>query len=192
MSLAYDLEADLRALEAMAANLTPYLYEKELFGTITSTLPRLTIGGILLRLHRLEALREHLDHNQAQRLRDARLNFEQARSEWAVHYEGKISQELGSRLRSFESYLEEYNSNSREGHDNYPIQATRRTILHHLQAEAQARNIWDEELADQLRQCDKHLREVSGGEHFIWAAILEPVYPSPPYWWLYSEPIDHS
>ena len=81
----YDPEPDLRALEAMASNLTPYLYEKELYGMLAQNLPRLTVGGLLLRLYRLRGVEPELSEGQQRRLHDAALNFEQLRSEWMVH-----------------------------------------------------------------------------------------------------------
>lgn len=58
---AVDLAQDVRVVAAMAEHLTPYIYEGELYGMLSDpSLPRLTIGGMPMRLARLNALRDQL------------------------------------------------------------------------------------------------------------------------------------
>lgn len=188
--MSYDIDADLKALEAMASNLTPYLYEAELYGTLSRNLPKLTVGGLLLRLYRLEGLEDSLSEDQEVRLKDARLNFEQLRSEWMVHYEGKIQQEIRARLRNFAAFMEEYAANSKQAAGAYPVEATRRTIIHHLVREAKHLDLWEEDFADELGRLDVRLQAALDLDNprFIWDDALQPIYPIEPFWWLYSTP----
>jgi len=190
--MAYDPETDLRVLEAMAASLTPYLYEKELYGVMAQNLPRLTVGGLLLRLYRLSSLQESLDGDQEKRFRDSRINFEQLRSEWAVHYESKIQQEINARLNGIANFLSDYASDPTAARGGYPNEATQRTIIYHLQVEAMSLDIWDEDYEKRLAPLDKRLQAAlkDSEKKFIWDDELAPVYPEDPFWWLYGVPTD--
>ena len=190
--MAYDPETDLRVLEAMAANLTPYLYENELYGMLAQNLPRLTVGGLLFRLYRLRALEEKLDSGQLERLRDSHINFEQLRSEWMVHYEGKITQEIGARLNSLSNFLSDYAADPSAARGAYPNEATQRTIVYHLQIEATALDIWDEDLEKRLAPLDRRLQAAlkNSPKKFLWDDELAEVYPEDPFWWLYGVPSD--
>src|SRR5579871_2702207 len=50
-AIRYDLDRDVRTVEQMAARLTPYVYESELYGLMPGDLPKLTVGGLLMRLN---------------------------------------------------------------------------------------------------------------------------------------------
>ncbi len=186
----YDPAFDLRALEAMASNLTPYLYEKDLYGVISNDLPRLTVGGLLMRLHRLEGLQDKLSEEQRQRLHDARLNFEQLRSEWRSHYEDKIGQELHARLNNLSAFLEDYTDDQQRARSAYPAEATHRIIIEQLRREAQELEIWEEEFEDKLTRLDRRLRGIleRNGKTFVPPDGLQEVYPEEQYWWLYAYP----
>ena len=110
--LAFNLERDLRVLAAMASSLTPYLYEDELYGYLAGNLPKLTLGGLLLRLHRLTCLEDMLSAEQQTLLHDARINLEAERADWAVHFEGKIKHELRARLEALELFVRECDTNA--------------------------------------------------------------------------------
>ncbi len=187
--MSYDPEQDLRALEAMAANLTPYLYESEIFGALSNSLPKLTVGGILLRRYRLMQLSESLDHQQQQRLHDALLNFEQQRSEWMVHYEEKLQQEAQARLRNLQAFNQDYQRDWRQVRDNHLTVASNRTIVYHVHVEAETYNAWEPSLHETLNRVDRGLGEMleQGGE-FVWDAALQPLYPAETFWWLYGKP----
>jgi hypothetical protein len=189
MGMEYDPDPDLRALEAMVANLTPYLYEEALYGTLAPNLPKLTVGALLLRLQRLQGLGDSLSAPQWERLNQAQRRFEAERYEWLNHYKGKIEKELTSRLRSIRAFSSDYSDDPSKGRDNYLPVAAERTIVHYLQAEAKTQGVWSEEWASELRQVDMKLRGSLGDEQgFIWAERLQTLYPAEDFWWLYSYP----
>ena len=186
----YNSETDLRELEAMASHLTPYLYQDDLYGMMSNNLPRLTVGGLLLRLLRLEG--QQLSEAQQKRVAEARSRFEELRKEWAAHYDGKVQKEIAVRLRSFSAFLDEADDSPGGARGNYPAEATRRTIITHLRDEAEQRNLWTEEYAADLQRVDRRLQAVldRSQEKFIWADELQPIYPKDRFWWLYALPAE--
>jgi len=186
--LAFDLERDVRTLSAMASSLTPYLYEAEVFGHLDSDMPRLTLGGLLLRLHRLTSIENLLDVDQQNLVHDARLNFEAERAKWAVHYENKILQELRARLTALEQFLHECGEKRAGCAADYPVQAEKRTMIHHLAHEAARLNILPDDLAAHLKLLDQKLRQLltEDGSEFVTDERLSVAYPRSTYWWMYS------
>ena len=185
-TLAFDLARDVRVLAAMASNLTPYLYEQETYGYLSGDLPRLTLGGLLLRLHRLSYLENELDADQQNLVQDARINFEAEQSEWAVHYEAKLQEELRQRIDALDRYLQECGDNGQGCAAEYPSQAEKRTMIEHLRDEAERRDVLTEELRARLKQVDARLQRVLHEGDFIMDDILTSAYPPEKFWWLYG------
>jgi hypothetical protein len=185
-TLAFNLERDLRVLSAMASSLTPYLYEDEMFGYLAGDLPKLTLGGLLLRLYRLSRLDDVLDADQQTLVQDARINFEAECSKWAAHYEKKLQHELLSRLKAFDYYLEECLEDPRSAAAGYPIQAEKRTMIEHLRAEAEEHAVISDEIENRLRLSDQRLRRLFRDGEFISDERLKQVYPREHFWWLYG------
>ncbi|MBN1203269.1 MAG: hypothetical protein JXJ20_15585 [Anaerolineae bacterium] len=185
-TLAFNLEHDVQALAAMASNLTPYLYEKEMYGYLSNDLPKLTLGGLLLRLYRLSHLEESLNAEQQNLVQNARINFEAAASEWAVHYEGKLQHELQVRIDVLSRFLNECGDDLQSCAAYYPVQAEKRTMIEHLRDEAREHDCLSEELDAQLQQVDNRLRRTVDDGDFIFDDRLQDVYPRSRFWWLYA------
>ena len=185
-TLAFDLDRDLRALAAMASNLTPYLYEDEMYGYLSGDLPNLTLGGLLLRLYRLSQLEDLLDADQQNVLQDARINFEAECSKWAVHYESKLQHELHTRLDAFERFLNECGDDLQSCSANYPIQAEKRTMIEHLVDELRELDALPEEIEGRIRHIDQKLRRLLKEGGFITDERLKAVYPKDRFWWMYG------
>lgn len=190
-TLAYDLARDVTVVAAMAAHLTPYLYEDELYGPLAGDLPRLTVGGLLLRLHRLTRLTDSLSTEQQASVQAARANFEAERAQWAVHYEKKLVQELNARLRALEQFMAECTEKIRGCAASYPSQAEKRTIIAHLVAEATARDCLSDTTPARLAQLDQRVRTLfESGDFLINDDRLQVVYPAEEFWWLYGHLIE--
>jgi hypothetical protein len=185
-SLAFDLERDVRVLSAMASNLTPYLYEQEIFAYLGSDLPELTLGGLLMRLYRLSRLEDVLTTEQQNLVQDARLNFEAERSKWAVHYENKIQRELESRTSALLRFLDECLEDRTGCTANYPVQAEKRIMIEHLRSEAQEHDSLSDEQDNEVRATDQKLRRLFESGDFITDQRLTGVYPQERFWWLYG------
>jgi hypothetical protein len=184
--LTFDLEHDLRALSAMASHLTPYLYESEMYGQISNDLPKLTLGGILLRLYRLTGLEQLLDADQQSILHDARINFEAEVSKWAVHYEAKLQHELKARIDALTLFLKECPEDLQTCGVNYPVQAENRTMIEHLADESKEHDVLSDDTLVMLHQADQRLRQLFHDGDFISDDRLKQVYAHNRFWWLYG------
>jgi hypothetical protein len=185
-SLAFNLEHDVRVLSAMASNLTPYLYEQEIFAYLGPDLPELTLGGLLMRLYRLGHLENILTTEQQNLVQDARLNFEAERSKWAVHYENKLQHELTSRIEALMRFVEECISDRTGCAVNYPVQAEKRIMIEHLRSEAREHDVLADEQDGEVKALDHKLRRLFTDGEFITDKRLLDVYPRESFWWLYG------
>lgn len=184
--LAFNLERDVRVLAAMASSLTPYLYEDELYGYLAGDLPKLTLGGLLLRLHRLTCLEDSLSAEQQTLLHDARINLEAERANWSVHFENKVKRELRARLEALELFVRECDEDAQPCVAYYPAQAEKRTIIHHLAEEASELKILEDDLRARIRQVDQKLHALLREGEFITDEVLKSAYPPDVFWWLYA------
>jgi hypothetical protein len=183
----FDLDRDVRAVDIMSERLKPYIYEDELYGVMPGDLPRLTIGGLLMRLHRLAAVKDMLTPAQQNQLQQAQERFEQMRTEWRVAYENKIKQELQSRTTSLEQFLNECSDNLRSCADNYPSAMEKRVIIEGLLQEAQNLGSFSSDLNTRITALDNKIhRYAQDTGVFIWDTRLTKAYPHDRYWFLYS------
>jgi hypothetical protein len=182
----FSIERDLKELQTMTAALVPYVYDDELYGRVGMNMPSLTIGAVLLRLHRLRALASRLTPEQLTILEQAEAQTESVRREWTSHFEKKLVREAEARLRDILTYLREAKESPRSGDNGYLLEAVRRTIVQELMdamPEAERRT----ELA-KAAEVDSGLRRSLFDSDFIWTKDLQSVYPASTYWWLYKRP----
>lgn len=182
----FDVDGDVRAVAAMAAALTPYIYENELYGAMLGSLPRLTVGGLLMRLHRLSAIRSSLTPAQQQTVAQAQAQFDQVRKEWAVAYEGKLQRELPVRVKTYSELIKDCSDDLRRCADIYPSEIEKRVIIEGLRAEAEKHHVLDAQVANQIQSLDATLRRFTMPADFIWDKRLEPAYPRDQYGYLYA------
>lgn len=182
----YNLDQNLDALTAMASNLTPYLYEDELFGHLGNKLPKLTVGGMLMRLYQLTHLRDELTGEQDQKLHDALMNLDAARNEWALHFEGKVLREIESRLGAIRWFLDDCMREPSSCAGGWRNEIEKRTIIEHLINEARRLDIYNNELKAEVAQVDNRLHAVHKTGDFVWDERLRDAYPPDEYWWLYG------
>jgi hypothetical protein len=184
------LERDLLFAEALAPDLKDYLLSSILYWQLSAShrneppLPKGTLGGLLIRLHRLAALEEALDAGQQERLANARRLAETSLEYWSAQAESKALAEIRSRLNIWEAYLADLEARPAASGAEYPTQAEGRTILSLLlnfahRAEAAAG------FAPHLDEADARLREMARPGGFVWNAALAPAFPQERFWWLY-------
>lgn len=190
----YSIERDLSEARALAENLIPYVYESELYGSTggmfgSGSMPRLTIGALLLRLHRLHALEDQLSASQKEQLRQVDALNEAAYKEWTIHYTDKLVQEGNSRLKVIEHFFGECDHEPRTCAASYPAEASRRTIIEEILKALDEHKAANSELTANARKTDSKLRRYAPpSDQFLWASALQPVYPRDEYWWLYALP----
>lgn len=186
----YNIDRDLSEAQAFADHLVPYVYENELYGSIggmfgSGSMPRLTVGGLLLRLHQLHALEDQLTPEQKAQLAAVDAKTASVRQEWSVHYDEKLVQEAISRLKMIERFFDECSDDPRTCAANYPPEAMRRTIA---QVIADTLAEPNPEISKLMSRVDMQLRRFAQPSDFIWASTLQPAYPPDVYWWLYAKP----
>ncbi|MEO8611013.1 MAG: hypothetical protein ABI690_24160 [Chloroflexota bacterium] len=182
----FSVERDLKELQTMAAALVPYVYEDELYGRVGMNMPSLTVGAVLLRLHRLRALASRLTPEQLSILEQAEAEMQTVRREWTSHFEKKLTREAEARMRDILTYLREAKESPRTGDNGYLLEAVRRTIVQEL-LDAMPDDARKSEIV-KAAEVDSGLRRSVFDSDFIWTKDLEPVYPAETYWWLYKRP----
>jgi hypothetical protein len=183
----YSIDLDLKELKAMVDNLVPYIYEDTLYGNINTDSARLTPGSILLRLHRLSALRGQMNEAQAAQYDKLNAQNEAVRKEWGVAYGKKMIKEAEARLRDLEIYMKECKEDPKLCANAYNPEALRRTIVAELIANLPG-DVDQSTLKTSVSSVDSGLRRNIREAPFIWAQALQPVYPQSSFWWLYGRP----
>ena len=172
------IKTDTVYLEAGIPELGDYLLSKELYWPISArgyTLPRLTIGGLLLAQARLEARRERIGSLVAQ--------LDGVRSKWRVAWETKAGREVGARMRLWSNYLADYRHEPESHADAYLHEVRYRVMLHLLLAELPMPPAEQESIS----QLDDMLRTKLITGNFIWEAELGAGFPRAVYWYLYGK-----
>lgn len=189
----YSIDRDLTEAKSMADHLIPYVYGDQLYGSIggmfsTGATPSLTIGALLMRIHRLRGIESALTAEQRMKLTEIEARNEAVRSEWSVHYNEKMVSEANSRLHMIETFFAECAEDPRSCYSNYQPEAMRRTIVQDIDHELHRLHLSDNHLEMVIRRIDGQLHRYTSKGDFIWAEELQPAYPPEVYWWLYASP----
>lgn len=183
------LRQDLEILEAMAAEMDSYLKSEVLFWPMENgNMPRLTLGGYLMRQHRLLALRDLLTEEEAGRLDQAVEQFNAALVEKIVRLEQHANQELEARLRQWGEYLKDL---SRESSSSayYATAVEPRVMITALLNKLKLPPYrLEPRVTQQVTMYDNNLRRRWKSGEFIWPQEWQPAYPDSTYWWLYGHP----
>lgn len=192
MSAQYSLEKDLKELDKLTDSLEDYVRGKELYGNAGSAffsqLPALTLGAVLMRHYRLNALRHKLNDTQRTTLHQAGLRIDSVTGTWRVHTEEKLLWEANSRLDAMRPFFQECQSSPRQCVANYPTEASRRTIIQHVLDALERMGIESSDVIRKRKESDGLLRSMVVPCAFIWAEVLGTVYSPTEYWWLYHQP----
>ena len=186
------LRQDLLILAEMAHEMSSYIHSEVLFWPMGHAhMPRLTLGGYLLRQHRLVAL--HTLHSSAdqQKLRAAIEQFEAATHEWVVRVEQRGHKELEIRLRQWTEYLRDTRTDAAAKLPAYYATAVETraiiaAIITHLQTPPHRLQT---HIPQTVAMLDKQLRPRFQPGSFVWSESWQPAYPPTEYWWLYGAPL---
>jgi hypothetical protein len=185
------LVTDLTILEAMAAGMNDYLMSKTLWQTIQIGMPQLTLGGYLMRQHRLLALSDVLlNESERARLKEAVSQFDQALRGKETYFEQKAQRELDARLRQWSEYLRELEGEDAEGAAYYPSSVETRAMIAALIDKLQTDPYrLESDILSKIDLLDARLRQRWTGGEFVWPSEWQPAYPRDRYWWLYGRPM---
>jgi len=181
---------DLMILEEMAANMNAYLVSNAREWTIPrSNMPKLTIGGYLMRQQRLHALEEKLEAEDLARLGVATKRFDAALIEKVVRFESRAHQELHSRIGEWVAYLRDLGSRTTTEENYYAGIVDVRVVITCLIDQLQKRPYQLEMgVQEEIHGLDSNLRKRLTKHGFIWDLVWMPAYPEDKYWWLYGCP----
>lgn len=184
------LRRDLTILEAMASEMDDYLKSDVLFWQMMKgTLPKLTLGGYLMRQHRLLALRDLLDETEQTRLDTAVVRFNDALVEKVVRLEQKAERELGARVRQWGEYLKDLEWERNASVANYRSAVDTRAMIAALIGKMQtAPYRLNARFLNQTKMLDASLRRIWRRGEFVWPESWRPAYPEDEFWWLYGTP----
>lgn len=182
------LKQDLVILEVMAGLIDEYLRSDVLFYPTSRTdLPKVTLGGYLMRQYRLLQLRDLLDMEEQSRLHDAIGQYNSALEEKVVRFETKAHTELEARLRQWQEYLREVKRGVNIAY--YESAVDTRAMVEALVAQLRVPPYeLNEEIPRNLALLDRELSRVWERGDFVWPRAWKPAYPRDEYWWLYGHP----
>ncbi len=181
---------DLLILEEMAANMDAYLVSDAREWIIPrSNMPKLTIGGCLMRQRRLLALEEKLQDEDEARLRAAIELFEAALVEKVVRFETRAHQELHSRIGEWIGCLRDMGSQESSKVNYYAGIVDTRVVISCLIEQLQKRPYeLKQGVLNEMQELDQNLRGRLEDHAFVWDTVWQAAYPKETYWWLYGCP----
>ena len=181
---------DLLILEEMAANMDAYLVsDARQWNIPRSNMPKLTIGGYLMRQQRLLALEDRLRVEDPDRLRAAIKVFDDALVEKVVRFETRAHQELHTCIGAWVNCLRDLGSRSSTEVNYYAGIVDTRVVITSLIDQLQKEPyILESGVLEEIHDLDKNLRLRLTDHDFIWDMIWKPAYPQEKYWWLYGCP----
>jgi hypothetical protein len=186
------LKRDLSILTAMAQEMGTYLDSDVLFWHMSAAgMPALTLGGYLMREHRLLALEDQLSNEEGAELDATVIAFNNALSERIVRFEEKAHRELEARLRQWNEYLKDVERGVGTSKSNYATVAEVRAMIEALRSRLQLPPYeLDARLPQQITLLDNQLRRLWRPGEFVWPEEWVTAYPQAEYWWLYGKPRD--
>ncbi len=184
------LAHDLMILEEMAASMAAYLDSDVVDWTLPhANMPRLTIGGYLMRQKRLTALSSSLPEEGQRRLAASIKQFDEALKERVVRFEKRAHQELHMRIAEWIGFLRDLNRRARTEVNFYAGAVDTRIVIKELLDALQSPPYHLEAGAlDEMAVVDRLLESQLAEHAFVWDQFWEPAYPRDDYPWLYGCP----
>lgn len=181
---------DLHILAAMIAEMDAYLDSDATHWPMRQEgMPKLTIGGCLMRQDRLQVLRHHLlvdDQTSLDEVRDA---FNALLIERIVRFENRAHDELHARLREWTTYLRNTSSQKVREKGHYAHTADTRMVISALIDKLQVPPYrLNPQVAQDVAQMDTFLQAQWESGEFILLPVWREAYPPQKYWWLYGCP----
>lgn len=188
------LKDDLKILEIMAEEMEDYLDSSHIFFPLPGrgNVPLLTLGGYLMRQHRLLVLSESLLGKEEQtRLQAAITLFNESVAPKKTRYEAKAHRELEARVRQWDAYLDELDEDLFVSAAYYGTAVEARVLITDLFGELQRRDHQVQlHISERIGQLDEKLRIYWRPGEFVWPSEWKAAYPQAKYWWLYGKPIE--
>jgi hypothetical protein len=180
------LSKDLKIVEQIAADMADYLGREEIFlQVIREDELQPTIGGFLLRQHRLLTLADTLlDSTERLRLQTASQKFEETAAAQPGRFATKAQQELEVRVQQWDKALHDLLEEEAPSLAYYRSDIRFRAIVTALSRRLASVS---PALGQKVEALDDLLRQHWQAGEFIWPPEWKPTYPAPTYWWLYGK-----
>lgn len=184
------LRHDLGILTEMANQMQDYLISDATDWTIPRVnMPKLTIGGYLMRQQRLCALREQLNPDDQQRLDTAVATFNDALSNRIVRFEQRSHFELRTRLSEWVGYLRDLTHHTAAQRNHFIGIVDTRVVIQALMDKLQQRPYeLDATIQAEVAGLDKNLKARWTVGEFVWDNVWIDAYPRTDYWYLWGCP----
>lgn len=184
------LEQDLYVLQEMVSRLGEYLLSEETHWEMREPgMPKLTIGGCLMRLHRLHVLQAQLSPIGQEQLSKATGQFEELLQGSVVRFEEKTHQELHARLRDWVSYFADLSRHMLTDQGYFADKVDARVVITAMIDKMQtAPYHLQQQILNELASLDNNLRQRWQPGAFVWNQVWQPAYPATRYWYLYGAP----
>ncbi len=185
----YDYKIDLEIISSMVERLETYLRSDEVYGNqgmFIEGLPAITLGGLLIRIRRLNALRELMGKSGQQELDSAIAEHDAIYNEWRVHYEEKLRAELDSRIKRIQQFIDETKDNPQLSTLSFEPEQMRRTIIQEILYMMQRSDMEADATRNKLNDLDTELKQLVKEAEFRWSPVLKTLYSPDEFWWLYS------
>ena len=182
------LAQDVTILAEMAGEMDEYLRSDVLFWQMMKgSLPKLTLGGYLMRQHRLLALPELLSAEEQAVVDTAVTQFNHALVEKIVRLEQKGHQELEARIRQWAEYLKDFRWERGAAISGYTSAVETRVMITAVTDKLQMPPYQlDSRITEQIALLDGNLRSRWRSGPFLWPDAWQPAYPQADYWYLYG------
>jgi hypothetical protein len=181
---------DLHILEAMVAEMEAYLNSDATYWPMRQEgMPKLTIGGCLMRLDRLQIMRHYLPEAEQSSLNDTLSAFNTLLIERVVRFESRAHAELHARLREWTTYLRHATSHKVREKEHYANTVDTRLVIAALMDKLQtAPYRLAPQLAQDVAQMDNYLKAQWENGEFVLLPMWQEAYSAKTYWWLYGCP----
>lgn len=185
------LQKDLDILEEMAEGMSSYLKSNSLFGPMGPNRPKMTLGGYLMREHRLLALQDTLSQDEQNRLLKARQTFENTVMAWVVATESKAVQEIEARMRQWQESIRDLRENAAKHWPYFKTAVEARVMLHLLiNMLSNPPFKLNSELSVRVAALDQAFFASwsSDASRFVWDEDWASAYPAAEFEFLYGKP----
>ena len=180
------LTQDLKIFRRFIEEITDYLSVTKLFYNLGPTMPKLTIGGLLMRQARLLQCRDLLDQPAKNELDKAVADLQAGLSGRVVAFEKKAHEELEARLRQWKAYLGDIkqDDSAADFHANsVECRVMIQAIIDQLSLPPYQLN---SPVPSRVVALDDIFRSRWIDGDFVWPDGLEAAYPKDVYWYLYG------
>lgn len=182
------LEKDLLVLETLVNHLDAYLSSPDTHWLINEPeMPKLTLGGCLMRQQRLQQLSHLLLPVDKNWLAASTAPLHQALQHSIVRVETKAHQEMHARLGEWVHYLTELSRHRQTAPTHYANIVDTRVVISVLMTQMQLSPFrLQPQIVTEVTALDHNLHGRWTPGEFVWPSLWQPVYDRELYWYLYG------